>query len=127
MSEEVKARAEWVISEHGNHDTHGMKFCDVCGKEAPCLPVLLARDVLGLLETVRDQQQRIDTGVCSWDDHERAEKAEAENALLRESLKSVKEDIEICNWRCDHCDLDPEMKETDLYAIVCSALGEEMQ
>ena len=43
---------------------------------------------------------------------------------LRAALVDVQQDIDVCNWRCVICGTDPEMKETDLAAMVRKALAD---
>lgn len=47
----------------------------------------------------------------------------AEHERYREALEAVKLDCEVCNWRCERCDYDPTMTETDLYNTAVRALA----
>ena len=59
-----------------------------------------------------------------WYWRNRAESAEREVQRLREALEAVREDIEVCNWKCARCGADPEMPASDLASTVYRALGE---
>lgn len=40
-----------------------------------------------------------------------------------EALLAVRQDVDVCDWRCDRCGKDQEMKETDLSDAVDRALA----
>lgn len=40
-----------------------------------------------------------------------------------EALESILNDIEYCDWTCERCSKDPEMKNTDIAYTVCETLS----
>jgi len=42
---------------------------------------------------------------------------------LREALNWVKRDCEICDWNCESCSQENDMKESDIYYFVTKALA----
>lgn len=45
--------------------------------------------------------------------------------VMREALEFVKLDLENCDWRCQTCNTDYGMKETDIYMQVTAALADK--